>query len=555
MKVVGYIRVSTQAQAKDGESLTTQRNDIRQFVKHKKDWKLVNIYSDKGISGSKTENREGFMQMIKDAEDGGFQGIVFSRLSRFARNAGDFLRYSRQLKDKGIQLYSIKENIDPTSNTGNLMIGLLALIAEWERESIREQMSENKMGKWRENRTFIGKPPYGYIWNKKLKELQINKDEALIYKRIIDMYINLGISFHNIAAQLKEEGIKCKKKFFQSATISAILKNPCYYGHYIVNKFFYGDGKKGVGAKRTKKLKPESEHITFKIPPLITKTEWDRVQEKTKSNIIRTKRSSILTEDYWLKDILECGYCGGRLKPHHGARRKDGSFPRYYGCYWAFVNPKNLSLSNKNKCSLPLIKAEELELLVWMDMIMPLSFKPDKISSLIDPKRYDVEIRTLEKQIHNLESDLKKNEITKDRILDILEDEKYEKNVLKERLTKNRDEKLKIEAKLLESRQKLIEINNSKANKHLIKDLIYNKKHVLRQLVRELDNLSPNDKKMFAESLIDGKVKVMWGMEDSGKEELSPYFDCRFNITVFEELVKQKKIGAFLDKNGSDDTA
>ena len=192
MKVAGYIRVSTLSQVATGESLSTQADEIKRFTENK-GWELVETFEDKGLSGSKAENRPGFMKMIKDAERGLYDGIVFSRFSRFARNAGDFLNYQKRLKISNVQLFSIKEGIDPSTNPGKLMMGFMALIADWERENIREQMSENKIAKWADNRTFIGKPPFGYIWNQKTKQLEVNKEEEEIYHMFLpEDIISLG---------------------------------------------------------------------------------------------------------------------------------------------------------------------------------------------------------------------------------------------------------------------------------------------------------------------------------------------------------------------------
>lgn len=89
LKVAGYIRVSTPSQAEEGESLSTQTDQIAQFVKMK-GWQLIRRYEDRGLSGAKADTRPGFMAMIEDARRGMFQGVVFSRLSRFARSASDF---------------------------------------------------------------------------------------------------------------------------------------------------------------------------------------------------------------------------------------------------------------------------------------------------------------------------------------------------------------------------------------------------------------------------------------------------------------------------------
>ena len=75
-RAVGYIRVSTPLQAKEGESLETQKKQIRSFC-DQKDWELTYIYADEGVSGAKAEHRTQFQQMLKDAKEGQFDVIVF----------------------------------------------------------------------------------------------------------------------------------------------------------------------------------------------------------------------------------------------------------------------------------------------------------------------------------------------------------------------------------------------------------------------------------------------------------------------------------------------
>lgn len=156
-RAAGCIRVSTQGQATEGESLSTQRKQIEAHAESKS-WELVKRYEDAGVSGSKAENRPALNDLMIDCKNnGGFQYEIITKLSRFAGNARDFLNYSGDLKKLGVTVVSIQEGIDPTTHTGKLMQGLLALIAEWEREVIREQMSENKMVRWADHRCFIGK--------------------------------------------------------------------------------------------------------------------------------------------------------------------------------------------------------------------------------------------------------------------------------------------------------------------------------------------------------------------------------------------------------------
>jgi site-specific DNA recombinase len=548
MKAAGYIRVSTAGQAKEGESLSTQTSNIKHFIEGK-GWELINIYEDRGLSGSKAKTRPGFMNMMQAAKEKQFEGIVFSRLSRFARNAGDFLHYRDQLKENEILLFSIKEGIDPTTKTGKLMMGLIALIAEWERETIKEQMSENKMIKWTEHRTFIGKPPFGYIWNKEAGKLEINEGEAETYKRIVSMYCDLGMSFKAIALKLKEEGIRCKKAFFSSITISYILKNPCYYGNYTLNRHVYKDGKKGAGTVRTKELKPESEQITFPIPALISKLKWDSIQKKTDFNKIKSKRSDA-SDLYWLRGLLECGECGAKISPRGGSKRKDGTNNRYYCCYWAGRPADELKLSDKKKCRLPYIKAKSIEAAVWERLMTPLTLgrNVERLSPLVEKNNYDEQISKLEAQTGRLAKELMKKKTARDRIYDLLEDENFDTNELKKKLRLNKDEQLELEAKLEESRQKRYEVIEFMEDDNLWIEFVKDKRPVLKKLGRDLLNLSIQDKKRVAQAMIVGKIKVETAMDESGIVWGPPQFEMRLNIPILKALMEEGKLG-LLDNN------
>ena len=119
-KALGYIRVSTTVQVKEGESLSTQRQQIVDYAKAK-GWELDCIYSDEGISGAKIKYRTDFKRLIEDAKQGKFEVVIFTKLSRFARNAREYMNLSYELENHSITLVSIKENIDPTTKTGKMM--------------------------------------------------------------------------------------------------------------------------------------------------------------------------------------------------------------------------------------------------------------------------------------------------------------------------------------------------------------------------------------------------------------------------------------------------
>ena len=338
-----------------------------------------------------------------------------------------------------------------------------------------------------------------------------------------------------------------------------MLKNPAYYGNYVVNKHIYEDGDRGTGTKRTKKLKPASEHIAFKIPPIISKTVWDRIQLKTEANKIRSKRSSDVTIPYWLRDLLECGHCGGVIKPHHGSKRKDGTFPRYYGCYWSAASPQALALSDrKEKCRLPLLKAQSLENAVWQGLTKPFVFeiKKEKLAKLIDPVKYEIDIKIIDEKIIRFENELKRKQTARDRLYDLIEDDSFDKNELKRRLSLNQDELLETSARINEAQKKRKDFQEAKENDHLLKDFLINKQDTLKRLAGDLVKLPPEDRKIFAESTAEGKFKI----RSFGKEYGKPTWEMsapniKFNPVILQDFMDSGKIGKYegiFNQNSSD---
>lgn len=103
-KVVAYTRVSTNLESQEN-SLENQKLYFERYINNNKDWELVNIYADEGITGTSTKKRKQFNQMIRDAENGKIDIILAKEVSRFSRNIMDSIFFTRKLRDMGIEIY------------------------------------------------------------------------------------------------------------------------------------------------------------------------------------------------------------------------------------------------------------------------------------------------------------------------------------------------------------------------------------------------------------------------------------------------------------------
>jgi site-specific DNA recombinase len=265
---------------------------------------LVNVHEDAGISGIK-DDRPALQSLLSAARTGEIEVVVVRDLSRFGRSARDLLVNIQTLKDCSVTFISIKEGIDGSGPYGQFMLTILAAIAELEMEMITSRMKENRLARWRDRRIFCGKPPYGYEWNAKEKQIEIVPEQDEVYSRIVGEYLDLGKSLNDISLDLNAEGVPTRSNGsskWSSGTLSKILKCTDYLGEITVNKFRTDVKGKVIGNR------PESEHIIFEAPPLITRDRWGELQKRLESANARSGRQSKVAQDFLLHDLCVWEY-------------------------------------------------------------------------------------------------------------------------------------------------------------------------------------------------------------------------------------------------------
>lgn len=145
--VAAYARVSTEKEEQE-DSFERQVEHYTQLINSRPEWRLVKIYADPGISGTRAEKRPEFMQMIEDCRAGKIQKVLVKSISRFARNTVDALTYIRELKELGIGILFESENIDTLTPGGEVLLTILAAMAEQESRTISSNI------KWAWQRKF-----------------------------------------------------------------------------------------------------------------------------------------------------------------------------------------------------------------------------------------------------------------------------------------------------------------------------------------------------------------------------------------------------------------
>ena len=224
MTAVGYVRVSTEDQAREGISLENQRKKIELYAELN-GLVLNEIVADEGIS-AKNLKRPGVQRVLEMAKKKEVDSIVIYKLDRMFRNTVDALKTSQMLDRKGIALHSINEKLDTKSAIGRFFFSLMASLAEMERSIVSERTTDALRCKKAKGER-VGEVPYGF--NAVEENLVPNEEEQAVIEMMIEMK-RMRLSNKAIAERLTEKQIPTKKglKSWNYQTVRNILKRQDY---------------------------------------------------------------------------------------------------------------------------------------------------------------------------------------------------------------------------------------------------------------------------------------------------------------------------------------
>lgn len=201
-KAVGYVRVSTADQAKEGCSLEMQKQKIQEYAALK-NLDLVEIKCDEGISAKNIVGRPAFQSALKMVMSGDVDALVVWKLDRAFRSTKDALTVSERINKKKKVLHSITESLDTSTALGEFFFTILASLAQLERGLIGERTKAALDSKRSRGEKLGGTVPYGFYVRDGL--LVDNWEEQEVVGLMRD-YRAEGLSIRKIVSRLSEDG-------------------------------------------------------------------------------------------------------------------------------------------------------------------------------------------------------------------------------------------------------------------------------------------------------------------------------------------------------------
>lgn len=326
VRVFGIARVSTDKQAKHGESLEHQREVITNWAKAKasinspQEWRLVEFYVEnedrngakRGRTATKRAGRLGLAKALELAKARLIDVVVVTKLDRIARNVKDYIEISAEFNETEVALVCLDLDIDTSTPDGQMIMRNHANLAQWQAERIAQYSIETAKRHVQQGRP-LGPPPTGYRVVK-----DGNGKHTLVpdpvYRKHVGLIDKLYLTFQSIdrvVLELHKKGYKtARAKTYSKPQVSRMLQNIRYMGRQEYDGEVYDGNWPALRSPATQE----------KIEKTLTQ---NRKRRRSPNRIIRYV--------YLLQGLLKCHRCHSSMVPKSGTGRGGKNYP-YYLC-------------------------------------------------------------------------------------------------------------------------------------------------------------------------------------------------------------------------------
>lgn len=322
-----YIRVSTDQQEANGQSLDVQEDKLNDYIASHDDLILAGTYLDGGISGQKLSQRGEITRLIEDVKNDKIDLIIFTRLDRWFRNLKHFLNIGEILEAHNCAWISIDQPYYETRTAyGRAFVNNSMIWAELEAQNDSDRIKEHNINRIKNGFVVTGHTSLGF----KIENSRLVHDEMMpIAVGAIECF-NRTHCIRDGLRYLTDHGVVMTINNFKAS----LLRNPKYIGSYRGNKEYCP--------------RAISDEIFYENQNILSK-----------NMTIRSGR----TRDYIFSSLIECAHCGHNYGANLSGSGKYAS--KAYRCSYAHSMPSdcdNRSSISERKVETYLLNNIESEL-------------------------------------------------------------------------------------------------------------------------------------------------------------------------------------------------
>ena len=310
-EVALYVRVSTEEQAVNGDSLRTQREELTKYALEN-GLHIYGIYEDDGFSATNLK-RPALERLLKDVQQNKINRILITKLDRLSRGVRNYYKILDTLDEHSVYWQTIFEKYDSSTANGRLHINIMLSVAENESAQTSERIRSVFKTKLENKEIIAGKIPVGL--KKENKKMIIDPDKKQVVLDAFKFYKETTSAYQTF----KKLDLKYPELQLNYMRAYRILTNPLYIG---IKQTRYGN-------------------IENFCPALIDKKLFETTQKLLQKN--SRKPTSSNSEGFLFQGMLKCSECGYTLGCKFFSKNKETS--RYY-----YLCKRHL-LASKCNCS------------------------------------------------------------------------------------------------------------------------------------------------------------------------------------------------------------
>jgi site-specific DNA recombinase len=307
-RIAIYVRRSTDDEHQPF-SIDAQLTALTSYVSSQPGWVLVGEPFSDDASGATTD-RPDLQRALRAARAGRFDVLLVYRVDRFSRRLSDLLDLLTELDDANVAFCSATEPFDTSTSIGRMLVQLLGVFAEFERETIIDRVINGMTTKASKGKWPGGTRPYGYHVDRETQKLIPHNAEAPILREIFRLYTQDRVGTRGIAAELNRRGIPNRTgKPWSGLTVGRILDNPAYAGDIAYRDVYVKDAHDA----------------------LIDRDTWQRARDIAEARSDAHTQRAMSGSDYHLTGLITCPECGHK---YIGTSAKGRNrLYHYYTCF------------------------------------------------------------------------------------------------------------------------------------------------------------------------------------------------------------------------------
>lgn len=379
LKVVKYVRVSTDEQKLKKNSILAQHEILDAFIAQNDNLELVGTYADEGVSGTKFM-RTDLQRLLADVEKGGIDLILVTKLDRWFRDVALYYKTQEILDAHNAAWYTVLEDYETLTSDGRFKVNIMLSVYQNEVDRTSERIGVVFDYKVKQGHAISGAQPYGFCTERRDGYSVVVKDPDKV--EIVNDFLDYLETHESVRGALNHINVKYDLAVSYN-TIMRLVKSPLLYGEYRDNKN-YCEG-------------------------YISKDRALAILDKLNKRHCKVNHANRV---YPFSGLLKCPCCGRNLV---GATQKQSKHGKQYE--YKVYRCNSAKLTKKSKCSyISFIWETQLERLIWKELRDQFSQLEMEIRAEQEtaPKPKKINKKAIEEEMGRLNTMYKKGRINED---------------------------------------------------------------------------------------------------------------------------------------------